>query len=143
MTDSPGPARLTAAEFDRIGRQGVPLAAQMDIHTERLRYGDARLRLPWSEELVRPGGVVSGPALFTLVDMTMYALVMSALGPKEMAVTADIGIRYLRAAPAGDVVSEGSLLKLGRRMATCEVRLYAAGDERLVAHATGTYVLPP
>jgi uncharacterized protein (TIGR00369 family) len=135
-------SRITAAEYDRLGRAGVPLADLLDIRTESLRYGQARLRLPWKDNLVRPGGVVSGPALFTLVDMTMYALVMSAVGVQEMAVTSDISIRYLRGAPAGDVLADGRLLKLGRRLAVCEVNLYPADDDRAVAHATGTYVLP-
>lgn len=142
MNETPIPAMLSAAEFDRLGRDGVPLADMMDIRTEQLDHGAARLRLPWQERLGRPGGVVSGPALFTLVDMTMYGLVMSALGPMEMAVTSDISIRYLRTAPASDVVSRGRLLKLGRRLAVCEVSLYLDDETTLVAHATGTYALP-
>ncbi len=141
MSRPPSP-RISATAYQNLGRAAVPLAELLDIRTELLQYGHARLRLPWDEQLLRPGGVVSGPALFALTDMTMYGLVMSARGALEMAVTSDISIRFLRAARAGDVVADGYLLRIGRRLATCEVRMFTDGDERAVAHATGTYALP-
>lgn len=136
-------SHISREQFDAIGRAGVPLADLMDIRTDTLAYGRARLRLPWQPLLARPGGVVSGPALFTLADMTMYALVMSAIGNQEMAVTADISIRYLNPAPACDVLADGGLLRLGRRNAVCEVSLSRADTGALIAHATGNYALPP
>jgi len=35
------------------------------------------------------------------------------------------------------------LLKIGRTLATGEVTLYSDGDPAPVAHATGTYAIPP
>ena len=41
------------------------------------------------------------------------------------------------------MVAEGRLLKLGRRLAVGEVTLFSASDPDPVAHATGTYSIPP
>lgn len=135
-------AKLTAEEFSELARRGVPMGELLDIRTERLERGRARLRLPYIDMALRPGGVISGPALMALADMTMYALVLGAIGPREMAVTTDINMHFLRKAPASDVIAEGRLLKLGRRLAVCEVHMYAEGDDRPVTHATGTYAIP-
>ena len=40
-----------------------------------------------------------------------------------------------------DLVARGSTIKLGKRLAVIEVSIYS--DEDIVAHATGTYSIPP
>jgi len=60
-----------------------------------------------------------------------------------MAVTADLTIHFLRPAPPGDVIGEARLFKVGRRLATGEVLLYADGHPDPVAHAVVTYAIPP
>ena len=47
-----------------------------------------------------------------------------------------------RLAPA-DLMAEGRLLKLGKRLAVIEVTLHSDGHDAPVAHATGTYSIPP
>jgi acyl-coenzyme A thioesterase PaaI-like protein len=41
------------------------------------------------------------------------------------------------------VIAEARLLKLGRRLAYGEVLLLSDGEADPVAHATGTYSIPP
>jgi uncharacterized protein (TIGR00369 family) len=110
---------------------------------EELRAGYARTRTPLDRaNMLRPGGVVSGPALFAAADLAMYAVVLGHVGPQLMAVTSDLSIRFLRKAVPGDIIAEASLLKLGRKLAVIDVRLSCGDDPALVAHATGTYALP-
>jgi uncharacterized protein (TIGR00369 family) len=59
-----------------------------------------------------------------------------------MAVTANLNIHFLNPAPAGDVVAEAKLLRMGMRTAVMEVLLYTGGDRTFVAHVTGSYALP-
>jgi uncharacterized protein (TIGR00369 family) len=108
-----------------------------------LRPGFVRARLPFKPWMLRPGEVVSGPALFTAADLAMYALVLSHTGPQLMAVTSNLDLNFLNKGERGDVHAEGSLLKLGRRLAVMEVKLRCGEEPELVAVATGTYVLPP
>ena len=137
------PARITVAEFEELAWQGVPYVGQLGCCVERFFAGDLRLRLPYTERLQRPGGTVCGPALMALADITLYGLVLSAIGRAELALTTSMTIPFLaRPAPA-DVIAEGSLLKLGRRLAVGEVGMRSEGDPRLVCHVTGTYAIPP
>jgi uncharacterized protein (TIGR00369 family) len=141
MHETP-PLRMTAAEVEGVIRTGLPAAAQSGMVVEEVRAGYARTRLPFAKWMLRPGNVISGPTLFTAADAAMYALVMAHIGPAVMSVTADLNIRFLSPAPAGDVIAEARLLRLGLRLAVMEVALYTGADKDLVAHVTGTYALP-
>jgi len=91
---------------------------------------------------LRPGPVVSGAALMALADVAAYALVLAHIGPVEMAVTNTMTTHFLRPCPAGPVTADAVLLRLGRRIVTTEVRLWAESPDRLVAHATVAYSQP-
>lgn len=132
--------QLTAAQIDAIFQQHFGHGS--GLHVEEVRAGYARLRLPFHRWMLRPGNVVSGPALFTAADAAMYALVMAHLGPVVMAVTANMNLHFLAAAPAGDIVAECTLLRMGSRLAVMEVSLFTGPDQVLAAHVTGTYALP-
>ncbi len=54
---------------------------------EAASSGLARLRMAYHERLLRPGGTISGPSMFALADVAMYAAVLSAIGPRALAVT--------------------------------------------------------
>jgi uncharacterized protein (TIGR00369 family) len=90
-------------------------------------------------EMLRPGGVISGPTLMSLADTAAYALVMAHVGPELMAVTSSLNINFLRGAKPGDIHVEGRLLSLGRRLAVCDVRIWTESPDRLAAQATVTY----
>jgi uncharacterized protein (TIGR00369 family) len=132
--------RLTAAEVESVIRQGLPSAGRFSV--EEVRPGYARVRLPHADWMLRPGNLVSGPALFTAADAAMYALVLAHLGPVVMAVTVNMNLNFLVAAPVGDVVAEAHLLRLGSRLAAIEVDLYTGPERTFVAHVTGSYALP-
>ena len=57
---------LSVAEMQRVVREGVPLAAAWGMEVLSAAEGVAMLRLPHHEDLLRPGGTVSGPALMGL-----------------------------------------------------------------------------
>jgi uncharacterized protein (TIGR00369 family) len=110
---------------------------------EALSSGYARTRTPFDPALMlRPGNVVSGPTLFAAADLAMYVVVLGHIGPQLMAVTSEVSIHFLSKGRPGDIISEASLLKLGRKLAVIEVRLRCGDDPTLVAHATGSYALP-
>lgn len=109
---------------------------------DELRYGLARVHLPFKPWMLRPGNVISGPALFTAADLAMYALVLGHCGPQLMAVTSNLTLNFVSRGAAADVHAEASLLKLGRKLAVMEVKLRCGDEDALVAHATGSYSLP-
>jgi uncharacterized protein (TIGR00369 family) len=103
----------------------------------------ARVRMAASPDRLRPGGIVSGPALMSLADTAVWAAVLGVIGPVAMAVTADLTIHFLRPAPPADVIGVAHLHKVGRRLAVGDVLIYSGEDPEPVAHATVTYAIPP
>lgn len=142
MMEAEPALKLDAAEVEAVIRDGLPGPTQGGFHVEEVRQGYARVRLPFAPWMLRPGNLVSGPALFTAADAAMYALVLAHAGPVVMAVTTNMTLHFLSAAPVGDVVAEAKLLRLGMRLAVMEVSLFTGEDATFVAHVTGTYALP-
>jgi uncharacterized protein (TIGR00369 family) len=135
--------RITAEAFQELAWQGVPFVAQLDWRIERFAAGDVAIRLPYSDLLLRPGGTICGPALMALADITLYGLVLSIIGQRELAVTTNLNVHFLSRPAPGDVIAEGRILKLGRRLAVGEVIMRTDGDPRPICHVTGTYAIPP
>ena len=92
---------------------------------------------------LRPGGTVSGPALMSLSDTTAWLAILARIGPVALAVTTSLHIDFLRRPAPADVVAEGTILKLGRRLGVVHVLLRSDGDDDPVAAATVTYSIPP
>ena len=112
------------------------------VETLALEYGRAELRLTGRAEFLRPGGTVSGPVLMGLADVALYAALLGAIGPVPLAVTSNLTINFLRRPGPGAIRAEAQILKLGRRLATGEVRLFSAGVTEMVAHVVSSYAIP-
>ncbi len=78
-----------------------------------------------------------------LADACMYAVVLSRIGEVKLAVTTSFNINFLHRADPADLLAEGAILKLGKRLAVVQVSVHSEGFARCVAHATGTYSVPP
>ncbi len=136
-------ARLSAEEFLELIRDGVPFSRFLHLSVEQMAYGRVTMRMAYHPDVIRPGGTISGPALMTLADCTMYGVVLSAIGRVELAVTTNLSINFLHRPAKADVIAEGQLLKLGRRLAVSEIILHSDAHDEPVAHVTGTYSIPP
>lgn len=115
-----------------------------DFAVERADVSGVALRLRVAGGHLRPGGTVSGPAMFGLADVAMYLAILSRIGPVGLAVTTNCSIDFLRKPEAGrDLIAEARILKLGRRLAVGDVMIYALGATEVVARAGLTYSIPP
>jgi len=93
---------------------------------------------------LRPGGTVSGPVMMAVADVALYAAILGEIGIVPLAVTTSLNINFLRKPSADrDIVGVCKLIKVGRSLVTGDVYLYSEGDDRPVAHAVGTYSIPP
>ena len=113
---------------------------------EHIDASRVRLRLPVGIEQSRPGGTVAGPSLMALAGCAAWLVIVGQIGPVALSVTTSLHIDFLRKPPLLEAVAEGSLLKLGRRLAVAEVALRSLGGddaESLVARAQVTYSIPP
>lgn len=133
---------LNAEQITAIIRDGVPGAVDIDFQVESVEEDRVWCRLPYRPGHLRPGGTLSGPAMMSLADAAMYAAVIHRLGRIDMAVTQNLNINFLSRPEPGDLLACAQVMKLGRRSAVLEVRLYSVMDDEMVAHVTGTYALP-
>lgn len=136
---------LSEAEIESYLREVFPqIYDEGDIWTvEAIGPMSARMRLKTSDRHLRPGGTVSGPTMFALADLALYVAVLGQIGRKGLAVTTSLTINFLRKPESGALVADCRLLKLGARLAMGEVTLRSDGNDEPVAHATGTYSIPP
>lgn len=134
--------------MDRAALQGF-LAREFaqvadDFAVERVDAAGVCLRLRVQDRHLRPGGTVSGPAIFALADVAMYLAILSRIGPVALAVTTNCSIDFMRKPGAGvDMLAEARVLKLGRSLAVGDVLLFSAGLGDAVARASLTYSIPP
>lgn len=142
---APSSPRIDGPAFEALIREQVPFIGAYDIRVEELGIGRMSLSLPFGESFLRPGGSISGPVLFALADVALYGAIMTRLGRTDMAVTSSMTINFLRRPPPDALLATGQVLKLGRRLAYGEVVLRSASypNAEPVAHATGTYAIPP
>ena len=147
--------RLTPQAINAFFADHFPqIAPGRDFVVESTGTMSARMRLIYSERRLRPGGTISGPSMFELADLALYAAILAELGVGDdpananrscgaLAVTTNLNINFLRKPEPGDLIADARLMKIGARLIVGEAWLHADGCEDAVAHATGTYSVPP
>lgn len=134
---------LDVAALSAFLDEAFPAAARPALgELVAIHPGHARMRLEPGPAMIRPGGIVSGPTMMGLVDVAAYAAVLAHVGPVAMAVTNSLNIAFLRACRVAIITADARLLKLGRRLATVDVRIWQGAEENLIAQATVGYALP-
>ncbi len=132
-------AKEMAAFLDEVFPQ-----VRGEFEIERLDAEALVMRLKVGDRHLRPGGTVSGPAMFGLADVAAYVATMARIGPEALAVTTNCSIDFMRKPEAGrDVLAKAEVLKLGRSLSVVDVRLFSEGADAPVARATLTYSIPP
>jgi uncharacterized protein (TIGR00369 family) len=135
---------MSAAEIHAFWDEHFPqIRSGPAIEVVSVGSGEVKVRLSPDERNLRPGGTVSGPTLFTLADVAAYAVLLAHVGPVALMVTTNMTINFLRRPPLAAISGECRLLKLGKRLAVVEVGIRPESGGDLVAHATGTYSIPP
>jgi uncharacterized protein (TIGR00369 family) len=136
---------MTAGEVNELLKSVYPQLNDKFPFYETVEVfpGGCTVRLNADERHLRPGGTVSGPSLFTLADIGGYVCVLSHAGPDALSVTTNLNINFVRKAEAGPIDGHCRILKLGRALMVFEIDIVAGPDGQTVAHATGTYSIPP
>jgi uncharacterized protein (TIGR00369 family) len=137
-------AKMGVAELENFLRAEFPKSlGSGDITIESADGETCLLRQRYNDNMLRPGGTVSGPTLMALADCAMYVVLLSAIGPVGLAVTTNLNINFLRKGEAGqDVLAAARIMKLGKRLAVGEVTLMSGASPDPIAHVTATYSIP-
>ena len=104
--------------------------------------GHVQARVDPTELALRPGGLISGPTQMGFADMAAYALVLAHIGPVAMAVTSALNYQFLRPCRPGSLFADAQLLRLGKRLAGMDVRIWTDDPDKPVGQASVTYAIP-
>ena len=111
---------------------------------EEVGHRSATVSHPIGPAQLRPGDTVSGPLLMTVADVGLYVAILGTIGLVPLAVTTSLTINFLRKPSSRNpIVGVCRLMKVGRILVVGEVALYSDRNEEMVAHAVGTYSIPP
>ncbi|MEM8749753.1 MAG: PaaI family thioesterase [Pseudomonadota bacterium] len=136
---------LTAAELNTYIAEVYPQIMEQfpGYEVVEVSPGFVRVDMMTDDSHIRAGGTVSGPTLFALADMGGYACVLSHVGREALAVTTNLNINFMRKAPPGRLEGHSRILKLGKRLMVYDIEIRCGGETDVIAHATGTYAIPP
>jgi len=132
---------VSKQEMENFFRDHFP---QAELIIEELGDKAATIRKNIEFKHLRPGGTVSGPTMMELADAALYVTILNEIGLVGLAVTTNLNINFLNKPSAEkDLIAECKLIKVGKALIIGDVYLYSEGNEQPVAHAVGTYSIPP
>lgn len=132
---------VTQSELSAFLRKEFP---QNKCTIESVGKRSATVRHTVGDAELRPGGTVSGPVMMTVADVALYVALLGEIGIVPLAVTTSLSFNFLRKPSATrDIIGVCRMIKIGRTLAVGEVSLYSEGSDDPVAHAVGTYAIPP
>lgn len=132
---------LTKAEINAFLEAEFP---QTKCTVDAVGNLGATVRHPVGQAELRPGGTVSGPVLMAVADVALYVAIMGEIGIVPLVVSTSLTVNFMRKpSPTAGIVAVCRLMKLGKNLAVGEVTLYSEGLRDPVAHAVGTYAIPP
>ena len=137
------PSAITIEQFLAVLHESMPEARDLDLRVERFVRGEITVRLGHDDRRLRPGGTISGPTVFMLADLALYAMTMSIVGLAPLAVTTDGTIHFLRKPAPAALVCTAKVLKAGKRLVVGAAEVTTEGASEAVAHVVGTYSVPP
>lgn len=105
-----------------------------------LDYGKVTMEADPGDHLLNPVGTVHGGFACTVLDSVMGIAVHTTLEPGFTFGTAELKVHLTRPIlrTTGRLRAEGSIIHVGRQMATSEGRLFGVEDGKLYAHGTCT-----
>ena len=119
----------------------APWVQALGLRVEACDAQQVRLRMPFSDALVRIGGTICGQALMSAADTAMVIAISAQQGGFRPMATVSQNTSFMRGISGADVEIVARVLTPGRTLVFGEVTLRAVGDERVAVHVTTTYVL--
>jgi uncharacterized protein (TIGR00369 family) len=130
-------------KYERIAKvvAAVPYMKHLGMEFVEGREGYAKLRLRFQKENTTAGDALHGGAVASLIDTTgaMAAWTTAEiLSPRYFGSTVGVSVNYLSAVIGEDIFAEGQVLKRGKEIIYCDVRVTNSGG-KLLAQGTVVY----
>lgn len=120
-------------ESPKVPFDDVPINRHLSLRLVSRSDTEAVIEMDVKPELLQEYGVVHGGILAVLADTTAVYVLHPALTAAQTMTSIEFKVNFLAAArPTGDVVrAHANLVRKGRRIALCEVRVLQAETEIL------------
>ncbi|WP_329376823.1 PaaI family thioesterase [Streptomyces sp. NBC_01351] len=119
----------------------APWVLALGLTVEETGERHAVLRLPWSDELARDGGGLSGQAMMAAADTATVIAISAARGAYGPMTTVQQSTSFQRPVVGADVIIRVRVTKLGKRMAFADITLTPDGSDEPAATASTVYAL--
>jgi len=117
-----------------------PYWGLLGIELVDIKKGWAKLRLPFSEKLIHPYGIVNGGAIFSLADAAVAMALIGLIERDEQCTTIEMNINYVRPFGDGEITAEAKIVNKGRSTALGDVDIIDQRG-RLIAKSKATYMI--
>jgi uncharacterized protein (TIGR00369 family) len=135
------PVLAVAAADAILAENFAPWVLASGIRAEAVGPETVTLRIPFSNQLCRVGGIVCGQALLTGADSAMVIALSAASGAFKPCTTVDLTINYMRPVTKADALLEARVMRLGKTLAFCTCEVREASVAKPAAFSTGTYAI--
>ena len=106
--------------------------------TEILEEGVCKITLPFREDFEQLFGVVHGGFITLIADAAGYFAAATKVGEIPLA-TAEIKINFVSPVYRTDIYAIGKVVKTGRQIIVCELKVYSTQKDKLVAIGLASY----
>jgi uncharacterized protein (TIGR00369 family) len=126
-----------ALQFTRDYQKKIPFVAHLQILTETLGQGSARLSLPIEPHLTNSLGTVHGGVIMSLLDVALCTAARTLHPDSVGVVTIDMSVSFIGGGSGARLAAEARVLKDARTMSFVEAEARNE-DGSLVAKAIST-----
>ncbi|MCK2217616.1 PaaI family thioesterase [Actinomadura sp. ATCC 31491] len=119
----------------------APWIQRLGLRVEQAGERRTTVRLPWSADLAREGGGLSGQAMMAAADTATALAICAARGGFVPMTTVQQSTTFQRPVTGQDVLIDVRITKLGRTLAFADVTLTAEGSTEPAARAATVYAL--
>jgi uncharacterized protein (TIGR00369 family) len=120
-----------------------PWIWELKLKVEHISADQVRIRLPYSDHIARPGGVVIGQAMMALSDTIMVLAICEKLERFATLATISLSTNFIRAALQQDVIGVARAVRIGRSTAFGEVDLFVDGSDDPIAQSLSAFAVLP
>lgn len=121
-------------ERAKIARVSRFLGQKLEV----LEEGVCKISLAFRDDFEQTFGVVHGGFITLIADTAGYFAAATMVGEQPLA-TAEIKMNFISPVVRKDMYAIGKVLKTGRHVLVCEMKVYTTQDDKLVAAGTASY----
>jgi uncharacterized protein (TIGR00369 family) len=119
----------------------APWVQALGLRVESFDTDSVTLRLPYSEQLSRVGGMLCGQAMMAAADTAMVLALIRHFGEFRPCTTVQLNSSFLKPLSGQDALVQARVLRAGKSLAFGEIDLRGAADGKSVSRASTTYAL--